>query len=649
MTENHRRLIATGLVGLAAVNATRCAHEEPPTQEAAVETTSAAYTNDGVVVLDQGWSEADRNSFYHAPQGSPIMPYEMFLALEQHDSETLFRELDHFRDLGMVYWGTSALNPDGLPIGLTIDRGMYGDEAQLGMACAACHVTEIQVDNRTVLVDGGVSHFDFWTFMERLLKALQTTHSEDAKFDRFADRLLPARSSFAQKAQLRARLRGVMRHREEWSLNNVASVRPGPGRVDALNVILNQVTAKMIDRPDNARLANAPVSYPFVWDAPYLTHVQYNGVVPNANGGALGRNIGQVLGVFGQVSLAEAHLPSGYASSVRVDALLDLEKRLETLVSPRWQEAAADGILPTLDPALAEKGQDVYASECASCHQVIDSRNRGDLASVAVPLSALPDIGTDPAAAMSFAAREVATGPLEGRKSGFFLGDPLCERTHANALLAHMTLGVIAHDLGTTYKEVSEGLFAALEGSMYAEMTLLTNTVQSLLGLTAGNTERKRTESDQEVIARMRVDGASEEEIAASLEARSVDSAALYDLLVRENFDFHGKDVGCMQPLEDAQYRARPLNGIWATGPFLHNGSVPTLADLLEPVAERPTQFTVGNTAFDPSQVGFMSASGDAGFTVDTSISGNSNAGHTYGTSLSSDDRTALLEYLKSL
>ena len=98
------------------------------------------------------------------------------------------------------------------------------------------------------------------------------------------------------------------------------------------------------------------------------------------------------------------------------------------------------------------------------------------------------------------------------------------------------------------------------------------------------------------------------------------------------------------------EYRARPLNGIWATAPFLHNGSVPDLVELLKPPAERPAKFYVGNWEFNPARLGFNWSSELPGTSeLDTSITGNSNAGHDYGTHLSDPDRLALIEYLKTL
>jgi hypothetical protein len=101
-------------------------------------------------------------------------------------------------------------------------------------------------------------------------------------------------------------------------------------------------------------------------------------------------------------------------------------------------------------------------------------------------------------------------------------------------------------------------------------------------------------------------------------------------------------------------YVARPLEGIWATAPYLHNGSVPTLDDLLKPEDERPVSFPLGHRDYDPVKLGYVSdfnelpaAERARVFTFDTRVAGNSNRGHRYGTKLSSGDRQALLEYLK--
>lgn len=93
-------------------------------------------------------------------------------------------------------------------------------------------------------------------------------------------------------------------------------------------------------------------------------------------------------------------------------------------------------------------------------------------------------------------------------------------------------------------------------------------------------------------------------------------------------------------------YANMPLDGIWMRAPYLHNGSVPTLSDLLTPPTERPEKFFRGCANFDPVAVGFICTDG---FEFDTTLVGNDNGGHVYGTDLPADEKTALLEYLKSL
>ena len=106
--------------------------------------------------------------------------------------------------------------------------------------------------------------------------------------------------------------------------------------------------------------------------------------------------------------------------------------------------------------------------------------------------------------------------------------------------------------------------------------------------------------------------------------------------------------------VEGAQggYVARPLVGLWLLGPYLHNGSVPTLWDLLSPADKRPGVFYRGYDVVDFDHVGFVSTGNEAeanGFRFDTGIRGNGNGGHLYGTDLSDSDKSALIEFLKKL
>lgn len=115
-------------------------------------------------------------------------------------------------------------------------------------------------------------------------------------------------------------------------------------------------------------------------------------------------------------------------------------------------------------------------------------------------------------------------------------------------------------------------------------------------------------------------------------------------------------------------YRTRPLNGTWATPPYLHNGSVPNLYELLSPYEERSEKFYLGSKKFDPKKLGLDTRKFTGGFLMDTTLPGNANTGHLFsnakttnsmkpeakaqgiiGRELSKDERYAIIEYIKTL
>jgi mono/diheme cytochrome c family protein len=99
-------------------------------------------------------------------------------------------------------------------------------------------------------------------------------------------------------------------------------------------------------------------------------------------------------------------------------------------------------------------------------------------------------------------------------------------------------------------------------------------------------------------------------------------------------------------------YIAAFLDGVWLRAPYLHNGSVPTLRDLLEPVEKRPKLFFRGYDVYDPAKVGFVTQGPDAervGTKYQVTDKGNGNQGHVYGTTLTPEEKALLVEYLKTL
>ena len=125
-----------------------------------------------------------------------------------------------------------------------------------------------------------------------------------------------------------------------------------------------------------------------------------------------------------------------------------------------------------------------------------------------------------------------------------------------------------------------------------------------------------------------------------------------------ETAELHGFRELPTPPPPLGVYKAAPRDGVWATAPFLHNGSVPNLYEMLIPAKERTKKFYVGRE-FDPVKVGIDTSGQSGTFLLDTSLPGNSNAGHSFedsprgrgvvGPLLTDEQRWAIVEYLKSI
>src|SRR5260370_15425457 len=133
-----------------------------------------------------------------------------------------------------------------------------------------------------------------------------------------------------------------------------------------------RLSQRIFNRPD------APVSYPFLWDIPQHDYVQWNGLGANAGLGPIGRNTGEVIGVFGTLDWAEepgtsvSSFISGqglkathisFKSSITVHNLLPIENRLKSLQSPQWPD-----ILPPIDQARKVRGERLFTTYCEGCH-----------------------------------------------------------------------------------------------------------------------------------------------------------------------------------------------------------------------------------------------------------------------------------------
>jgi hypothetical protein len=123
--------------------------------------------------------------------------------------------------------------------------------------------------------------------------------------------------------------------------------------------------------------------------------------------------------------------------------------------------------------------------------------------------------------------------------------------------------------------------------------------------------------------------------------------------------EMHGyRELPVPRPSPVPHYKAAPRDGVWATPPFMHNGSVPNLYEMLVPAAERTKKFCLGRD-FDPVKVGVDTSCKSGTYMIDTTLIGSSNAGHSFengplgdgviGPLLTEEERWAIVEYLKSI
>ncbi len=552
-----------------------------------------------VLALDQKWSKETAEHFWWTSQGSQVVPYDWFMALEMPDSQELFSSNAHFERLRYItVTEKSPKNPGGLPIGYVKNQEKVDGLDILGLSCAACHTAKWVINGTAVQVEGGPAMGDTQTFLEELVASMTQTIDQPEKFDRFAKKVgSDATTLKAGMVKWRDRL-GARLMRNPLPADN----RPGFGRVDALGNIINEVAAGDLGIAENARPTDAPVSYPSIWDAPQHNVVQWNGSIPNAGAGPALRNIGEVLGVFGTVAIEprKGKLPKYPTTTVETKNLNAIEQDLWALSSPKWPENLAP-----IDKALAAAGKPLYEQHCAGCHLPIDRTSPARRI-----VAQMKNVGTDDTLNRNV-LRTVKTGVLKDTPKMLNPSIVFGEEDPAVEVLMNVTFGTYLAHAGDFPLVAPIGL------------TTVKNTGRLLpLGdlLEALQGDTKKAVEDYEGTAEL------------------LEQA--YKLTGNQPTSFSNK------------YKARPHNGVWATGPFLHNGSVPTLTELLKKDTERVKEFYVGSWTFDATNVGITSVPEEGGvkhFLFKTTLKGNSNAGHNFGTNLTPEQKKQLIEYVKTL
>lgn len=576
------------------------------------------------VTLDQnwqpGWDVGQAQWFHHASQGTKILRYDWFMALEQPGiifPQKPLSDSDYLERFGFIpskRW--DGQNPDGLPIGFAVEHHFQEPYAKapysrsdssdppypyakkpyqvVGLTCAACHTGEIEYGGTAIRVEGGSAMINLRAFQESLALATFLTHKDPFRFGRFAKKVLGDRHKDQSAVkELKQQLQSLVeqgvkqkRYADEHRLHPVVS---GFARTDALALIGNRVFGQL--GRANLDIADAPVNFPPIWDTPWYEWVQYNASIRLP----MVRNVGQALGVGALVNL-DPKKGKRFLSTVNVKNLHLMEDQLggdepfTGLRSPRWPEK----VLGRINEAKVQRGRQLYSRYCAQCHlpPVEDL-----MAQHAQPES---EFWTTPNA---YGKRFLKLKKIDLQQVGTDPGQAL-----------------------NIYRRVvyANGRTVSAAKALYIVAGLVRNHVYRDLGLS----EEQKAQWNRYREAR--------------------------------------KDQG-LPIAANLAYKARPLTGIWATPPFLHNGSVPNLYELLGPVSERSKKFYLGSKSYDPVRVGYKTSFLNGGFVLDTTLIGNSNTGHEFrdlteeerrqgwrvkgviGPVLGEQEKWDLIEYLKSL
>lgn len=621
--------------------------------------------------LGQNWSAGARDLWYSASTGSRLIPDTWYRALPRADDGTPFAAKTNLARYGFRFCDAKARDP----IGFVLDQDNVR-AAAIGLSCAACHTGRLTYGTRDFLVHGGAGAMDMQTFTADLFAAVLKVRSgpyESAKdsedWARFSAMVLgeaaaqeadmALHQAVSQWLQARKDVQGSIHNGGDW----------GFGRADAVTVAMNAVAALS---EAQVPAATAPVSIPSVWLTLDMALLQWSGVDasldigPSAfvKSGALLRDVSEVIGTFAEVALPDAEQlanPShlDIQSSVRVDNLIRLQGALADVTPPLWPPEWG-----VIDRSAADYrvGEALYTAHCAACHAQIDRAKPQDIGDASglpmtidplgktpfvrrvpaftVPGDAGPVLGTDPMAACNAFTHASWGGPLTGLTDSLAALQSFTDQGRDAASITRFALGGATERL---LREVSLRIFWSQQKDDFGTWNpaTLRKTVDFLSWYGGPATLQ------------------IEDQVAAPDQKPPVSAHRQVDLArVQKVCTDRLTALRLTNPATPAPgYKAGPLAGIFATAPYLHNGSVPTLDALLSAPDARPDLFDVGAVLFDPVRVGLgapIKGGVSAPFKVTDlrgrTILGNSNEGHVYPANpLTEVQRAQLILYLKGL
>ena len=647
-------------------------------------------------------------TWYLTPQGSQLLDFDVFMSIPSASDQALFSARANLESYGFLYSGNykdggngqgDLPNTGGLPIGVVKDTRGDGHtplakHAQdltrdyVGLTCAACHTGDLRYNGERFLIHAGQSNLDYERFISDLGMAVSKA-VRDPKgtgyFARMAAKGVDEKNATSRLAAAKQRMDGL-RDRGQVPVGREA----GPGRIDAVGHILNEVFGHQYGDPNDAarpydpngsdptsiRPIQVPVSVPAVWNAARLQCVQTNCLTSNS----LTRNVGEVLGVFGDSETYKD--PSGrwrVRSTAKVKNLYALEEALDWVESPKWPSK-----FPSPKGNLAE-GAKAFATHCQGCHAqpYLDKFSAqwdaaGENWSGRNAPRDLADhfVAEDYLGQTRYVWRVTRVGFETVGTDDQFVKAHAGARYTLNPRATEILDGKMRDGILATLREKVGGLASLLAGRLAElEGRDTTFTGQAIVNaefdklkkaqLTRANLLRK---PDGSVMTLILLAGST----ASAVDSYFLDAYPDRETAARERDKFAFFRARPQPPTlaQMAVYRARPLNGIAFTAPYGHSGVWPTLESVLFPDT-RPESFWVGHGEFDPSAVGVDIKKGEAicgapnrpsmCFKVTTTEhrqgtddSGNSRNGHAgagffRGLEPTPEEKHAIIEYLKSI
>lgn len=614
----------------------------------------------GTLLGTNGLSMPERQKFYHLSEGSELYPYAAAKALISSQTSKPF--LENLERFGFIPDSFSEDNPTGLPVGVTVaKRRGVGDIQMIGVNCAACHVGQFSYQGRNYRVDGAPNLFNIEMFFTDLAESTKATINDPDKLWAFIKRYLAEKRAAAEgvspapvsatgkQGESRAYRFGDGTRKLLDSFNDLKAMTDEGDLERALAVKIQAMVKEEIEKAKGDYTSSAD---PLVRSKKELSASLEKDVAsllnkkPGAGSPldivinkrkemlrevltdiktnvALFRSYIKLLQGLSVVGKDPNDTPGGFG---RVDAFGSARFLLFGLENRRPTTA------PVSYPYLWGMKDKAWLHYNANTNSVVE-RNIGQalgLGATYDPKSFETTVGIENTRDLEWMAYNI-TAPAWPED---LFGKINAERASRGKELYEQNCAR-CHDV---YETAKDGLH---------EYQLFT--------LDEIGTDRNQAENFHYPLTLNGKQANFAEETGKVLDRIKSAYYKSNNILPDEQKRWEGNRTPIIwrdalaKDQNQKAYAARPLAGIWATAPYLHNGSVPTLFALLQPADQRPSEFYVGNREYDPKNMGYLTTPGPGSFKFETGRDGNSNRGHEYGKELNDDQRYALIEYIKTL